>query len=193
MLFRYLVGTGEALGHFALAIQIVGYLVILPYLIGSVALPVLARSAARADGKTRLAARATLIGVPAAGSLLGVLGLWLAPTMTVLIFGERYLETGRILAEAVWLLLPMGVAIGLQQIVFSHRCDPWITSLSSVLGIGTMAALYGPLTDAFSYHGALLATGIGAAIWAAGPVIALVKTGILSLRSVGAIATGARY
>ena len=88
---------------------------------------------------------------------------------------------------------PMGVAIGLQQIVFSHRCDPWITSLSSVLGIGTMAALDGPLTDAFSYHGALLATGIGAAIWAAGPAIALVRTGILSLRSVGAIATGARY
>jgi O-antigen/teichoic acid export membrane protein len=167
--------------------------VILPYLIGNVALPVLARSAARADGKTRVAARATLIGVPAAGSLLGVLALWLAPTMTVLIFGERYLETGRILAEAVWLLLPMGVAIGLQQIVFSHRCDPWITSLSSVLGIGTMAALYGPLTDGLSYHGALLATGIGAAIWAAGPVIALVRTGILSLRSAGAIATGARY
>ena len=190
VLFRYVVGTGGALGHFALAIQIVGYLVIVPYLIGSVALPVLARSAARADGKTRIAARATVMTVPAAGILLGVLALWLAPTVTVLIFGERYVETGRIVAQAIWLLLPIGLAIGLQQIVFSHGGNHRITSVSSVLGIGMMAALYGPLTRALSYHGALVATGLGAAVWAAGPLIALWRAGILSPPPAGAIRSG---
>jgi len=190
VLFRYLVGTGEALGHFALAIQIVGYLVIVPYLVGNVALPVLSRSAARADGKTHIAARATLITVPAATTLLGVLALWLGPAMTVLIFGNRYVETGAIVAEAVWLLLPIGLAIGLQQIVFSHRCDPWTASLSSVLGVLAMAVLYGPLTRALSYHGALAATGIGAALWAAGPVIALSRAGILTRPSAGKIRSG---
>ena len=180
--FRHLVGTGDALGYFALAIQIVGYLLIVPYLVGSVALPVLSRSAAREDGKTRIAAFATLIGVPAASAVLGVLALWLAAPVTALVFGARYLEAGRILAEAIWLLLPLSLAIGLQQIAFSHRGNLRLASLSTILGILAMAALYAPLTQAMSYHGALLATGIGMSIWAGGLVLTLAKAGILAKR-----------
>ena len=71
--------------------------------------------------------------------------------------------------------------------MFSHGCDPWTASLSSVLGIGTMAALYGPLTRALSHHGALVATGLGAAVWAAGSLIALKRAGIVGERSADAI------
>jgi O-antigen/teichoic acid export membrane protein len=143
---------------------------------------VLSRSAAREDGKTRIAALATLIGVPAASAVLGLLALWLAAPVTALLFGARYLEAGRILAEAIWLLLPLSLAIGLQQIAFSHRGNLRLASLSTILGILAMAALYAPLTRAMAYHGALLATGIGMAIWAGGLVLTLGKAGILAKR-----------
>jgi len=180
VLFRQVAGVGDALGHFALSMQMTGYLLTVPYLAGSVALPVLSRSAARDDGKTRSAAKAVLVVIPAIGVGLGLLGTWLAPPLTTLAFGPDYLQAGLILGEAIWLLTPISLAIGLQQILFSRRSNLGLASLSSILGILAMAALYAPLTEALSYHGALLATGIGMTIWAGGLVLALVTAGILA-------------
>ncbi len=182
VLFRQVAGTGDALGHFALSIQIIGYLLTVPVLVGGVALPVLSRSVARGDDKARTAAVAMMICIPTVGVVLGVLGVWLAPPLTTLIFGDRYLPTGRILGEAIWLLTPMSLATSLQQVVFSYSRNMWIASGSTILGVVAMAALYSPLTKALSYHGALLATGIGMTIWAGGLVIALIKGGILAKR-----------
>jgi len=180
VLFRQVAGMGDALGHFALAIQMTGYFLTVPYLVGSVALPVLSRSAARDDGKTRAAAIAMLVTIPAVGILLGLFGIWLAPPLIALVFGADYLQAGRILGEAVWLLTPISLAIGLQQILFSRRLMLRAASLSALLGIASMAALFAPLTRALSYHGALLATGIGMSLWAGGLVMALISAGVLA-------------
>lgn len=180
VLFRQVAGVGDALGHFGLAIQMTGYLLTIPYLVGSVALPVLSRSASRDDGKTRAAAIAMLVTIPVVGVVLGVLGLWLAPPLTAFIFGADYLQAGHILGEAIWLLTPISLAIGLQQILFSRRLRLKMASLSAILGVVSMAALYAPLTRALSYHGALLATGIGMSLWAGGLVMALVLAGMLA-------------
>jgi O-antigen/teichoic acid export membrane protein len=180
VLFRQIAGVGDTLGHFALSMQITGYLLTIPYLVGSVALPVLSRSAVRDDGKTRSAARAMLVAIPAVGAALSLLGTWLAPSLTSLVFGLEYLQAGRILGEAIWLLIPISLAIGLQQVLFSCRANLGLASIFSIVGIVAMVALYAPLTRAFSYHGALLATGIGMSIWAGGIALALVTAGILS-------------
>ncbi|QEX15791.1 hypothetical protein FRZ44_10780 [Hypericibacter terrae] len=180
VLFRQIAGVGDTLGHFALSMQITGYLLTIPYLVGSVALPVLSRSAVRDDGKTRSAARAMLVAIPAVGAALSLLGTWLAPSLTSLVFGLEYLQAGRILGEAIWLLIPISLAIGLQQVLFSCRANLGLASIFSIVGIVAMVALYAPLARAFSYHGALLATGIGMSIWAGGIALALVTAGILS-------------
>jgi O-antigen/teichoic acid export membrane protein len=180
VLFRQIAGVGDTLGHFALAIQMTGYLLTVPYLVGCVALPVLSRSAARDDGKTRTAAKAMLVMIPLIGVLFGLLGIWLAPPLTVLVFGAEYRQAGQVLGESVWLLTPLSLAIGLQQILFSRRLKLGMASLFAILGIAGMATLYAPLTEALSYRGALLATGIGITIWAGGLVLALVTAGILA-------------
>lgn len=180
VLFRQVAGIGDALGHFGLAIQMTGYLLTVPYLVGSVALPVLSRSASRDDGKTRAAAIAMLVTIPVVGILLGVLGLWFAPPLIALVFGADYLQAGHVLGEAVWLLTPISLAIGLQQILFSRRLMLRAASLSALLGMVSMAALYAPLTRALSYHGALLATGIGMSLWAGGLVMALISADVLA-------------
>ncbi|MEX0809111.1 MAG: oligosaccharide flippase family protein [Dongiaceae bacterium] len=182
VLYRQIVGTGDSLGHFALALQIVGYLNIIPYLIGSVSLPVLSRSATRNDGNTRRAAIAVLTAIPLMGIALGLLGLWLAPPLTVMMFGEVYRPTGTILGEAVWLLMPISLAIGLQQVLFSVGRRQWPAAIGALTGIAAMAASYAPLTEAFAYRGALLAIGLGMTIWACGAIVALIRGGLLSAR-----------
>ncbi|QEX21177.1 hypothetical protein FRZ61_10990 [Hypericibacter adhaerens] len=180
VLFRQIAGTGDMLGHFALAMQMMGYLLTVPYLVGSVAMPVLSRSVARDDGKTRHAAKAMLVAIPATGLGLGLLGTWLAPPLIAVAFGADYLPAGQMLGEAIWLLTPISLAVGLQQILFSRRAGLGIASASAVLGVVAMALLYEPLTQTLSYHGALLAIAIGMVVWVGGLVVALFLSGILA-------------
>jgi hypothetical protein len=121
-----------------------------------------------------------LVMIPLIGVLFDLLGIWLAPPLTVLVFGAEYRQAGQVLGESVWLLTPLSLAIGLQQILFSRRLKLGMASLFAILGIAGMATLYAPLTEALSYRGALLATGIGITIWAGGLVLALVTAGILA-------------
>lgn len=168
-------GGKEQRGPFALAMQILGYLLIVPYLAGNVALPVLSRSASRRDGKTRRAAIASLIGIPAVGLVIGLLAVLLAPTMARLVFGAQYTLTGAMMQEAVWLLIPASVAMSMQQIEFSTSGRSKIGTTSAIVGMAAMAALYAPLSHSWNYHGALIATGIGLVIWAAGLVISVLS------------------
>jgi O-antigen/teichoic acid export membrane protein len=172
VLYRQLLGTGDDLGHFALAMQVIGYLVVIPVLAGNAALPVLSRSAAREDGKDRMVALAMLLFIPAIGVLVSLFGMWLAAPLTAIIFGAKYVHAGVILSEAIWLLTPFSLAIGLQQLVFARGSRIRI-SLWGILGAITMAALFSPLTQAFYYRGALLATGLGMLVWAIGLMITL--------------------
>ena len=169
VLYRAAGGTRE-LGAFALAMQIIGYLLTVPYLAGSIALPLLARSAARGDGKTRTAARVTLVGIPLVGVVMGLLTWALAPALTRLIFGTAYHQTGTILTEAIWLVIPMSVAVGMQQIGFSTHRSSRLASASAMGGVALMAALFVPMTHRWGFHGSLVATGAGMTLWAGGAV-----------------------
>ena len=180
VLYRQTFGTGEDLGYFSLSIQVIGYLVIIPYLAGSAALPVLSRSAARGDGKDRTVALAMLTLIPTIGVVLAAVGMWLAPLLTELIFGVNFGYAGIILSEAIWLLIPFSLVIGLQQIAFA-RGSHVVVSLPGILGAVVMTGLFVPLAQALSYRGALLATGLGMTVWAGGVVIALIRRGFFKL------------
>lgn len=179
VLFRLFMGTGENLGHFAVAIQVVGYLVVVPYLAASAALPVLSRSAARGDSKDRSAILAMLFLIPCGGAAIGSLGMMLATPLAVFALGAEYGGAGAVLSEAIWLLIPFSLAMGLQQVVFAHRRHISVVSFSGVLGGATMAVLFVPLTQALSYRGALIAIGAGMLVWVGGLIIFLVKSNLI--------------
>lgn len=179
LLFRLLMGTGEDLGHFAVAIQVVGYLVVIPYLAASAALPVLSRSAARGDRKDRSAILAMLFLIPCGGAAIGSLGMMLATPLAVFALGPEYGGAGAVLSEAIWLLIPFSLAVGLQQVVFAHRRHITVVSFSGVLGGATMAVLFAPLTQTLSYRGALIAIGAGMLVWVGGLLISLVRSDLI--------------
>jgi O-antigen/teichoic acid export membrane protein len=188
VLFRQVTGVGDTLGHFALAIQMMGYLLTFPYIVGTVALPVLSRYAATGGTSTKDTVIRLSLVTFAFGVVSGLFAMWLAPAVTALIFGQEYRESGRILGEAIWLLIPFSLAIGFQQILFSLRVKLRLASLFAVLGVLAMAVLFLPLTKAWTYHGALLATGIGMALWALGLLVTLAASGGLSRSFRGAFA-----
>ena len=179
VLYRLTIGSGEELGNFTLSIQVVGYLLAVPFIVATTALPVLSRSAARKDGKDAAIAVKTLIWIPVISLVFSAVGMWLAPPLTILVFGAEFAQAGVILSEAIWLLPPFILATGLQQIVFARSHDV-NASLPALLGAIAMLVLFSPLAQILFYRGALLAVGVGLVTWSIGLVLILVKRRVLT-------------
>ena len=109
-----------------------------------------------------------LAGICFSGILLSLLVTFLAQPIVVLIFGESYLPSAMMLAEAVWLVPLMGLAVGLQQLIFAKDKALAAASFSGFAAILAMVAVFPYLTSTLSYHGVLLAAGIGMSVWVAG-------------------------
>lgn len=183
LLFGYFGDTGAALGHFALAFQLVGHVQIIPYLLGVAALPVLSRSAMRRDGKDRTLALVILATVPVAGIVFVALGALIGPAVITLLFGEEYAFTADVLVPALWLLIPLGIAVMLQQFSVAATQQSLLGTVAPLAGIVVMALLYGPMTASQGYKGAILATGVGMTVWAGLVLGSLLRTGFFRRRS----------
>lgn len=183
LLFGQLEGMGATLGFFALSFQLVGYVQIVPTVIGGAALPVLSRSAARADGKDRLVALALILLVPAGGALIAISGAWWSEPLMSFVFGAPYAPAGDIFAAALWLLIPMCLAVLLQQFVFSSAFRSILGALSPLLGVAAMSACFPLLPGWLDYRGAILAIFIGMSVWVVGTATALIRSGFFSPRA----------
>ena len=160
---------------------------VVPYLAASVGLPLLSRSAARRDGKTAVAIRLVLIAVPLGGAVLGLLTWVLAPTLVDLVFGSEYSTAGDMLRLGVWLLVPMTIAISMQQIIFAGREARWLSIAPAVAGVVVMAAAFIPATVSWDYAGAFAATGLGLVVWASGAVVLGRRAGLRAGRRVATL------
>ena len=178
VLYEKALGTGDRLGHFALGIQIIGYLIVIPLFISNTALPVLTRSALRDDGKDRRALLALLLFVPAGGVALGVLGAWLTTPVTLLLFGEKFLRSAAVIGDSLWLFAPFSLSIILQQFIFA-RWRSFAAPLAGLLGAALAAGLFFPLVRAWDYRGGLIAVGVGLVFWMGGLIAILVRKGAL--------------
>lgn len=177
ILFRHTAGLTETLGFFALALQMIGYLQVVPYIVSTVALPVLARSAARQDGKDGQAALVILALVPLVGAVLAIAIGVVAEPMVSSLFGRDYAPAATMLGHAAWLLIPISLAISLQQFIYakgSRSFGSWASPLAGMLAGGLLIFT---LAQPLGYIGVLLGMGLGTSIWAAGAFGVLVSSG----------------
>lgn len=184
LLFGYFGEAGPVFGHFALAFQLIGHLQVIPYLVGTAALPVLSRSAVRKDGKDRMLALAMLVTVPAAGGILVALAVMVAPPLVIALFGDAYTATATVLIVGLWLLIPLSLAVLMQQFTFAATQRPLLGILAPLAGVVVMALLFGPMTVEQGYIGAIVATGVGMAVWAGIALYSLLRMGFFKPRSV---------
>jgi len=182
VLYRQVEGTGDSLGYFALAFQLIAYLQLAPYMFALGSLPALSRSAAREDGKDRSAALSLTFMIPLAVAVLAILARWISEPVVEAIFGTRYVSAANVFAEALWLLIPMSLAMLLQQIVFARKIHAALGVAAPLLGVTTMAASFPALTHALDQSGSLIAVALGFSVWLACIAAELARAGFFTTR-----------
>jgi O-antigen/teichoic acid export membrane protein len=152
------------LGQFALAYQTCMYLLVVPYLIASVMLPVVSRAATRGDGRdialVGLLVRATCIG----GALLVIVLAPAIPPLTLAVFGPRYSHAGELLQAALWLAIPFAAVNFILSLFFARHAYASI-GIHATLGALLMLATMIPAVHFAGHTGAVLSVGAGLSVW----------------------------
>ncbi len=180
VLFRHVAGTEGSLGQLALALQAVVLVCTVPWSIGSAALPVLSRSAAREDGKVlRFADGMLRLGL-LLGAAAGLTGMAVGPWLVDAIFGSRYGPAGQLLGPALWLLVPLTAGTATSQVflVWGRFVPPALCALAGAL---VLTLTLPGLAPAMGAGGALLAAGAGMCVWALSLIALLARSGGLDL------------
>jgi O-antigen/teichoic acid export membrane protein len=180
ILFRQVEGTSMSLGYFALALQLVASLQIIPYAIATASLPVLSRSAARGDGKDRAAVLLLVAVIVLAGAVLATGASFFVSPLVEGLFGARYASAAILLSDALWLLIPISISMLLQQILFSNSIRSKLGAAAPLLGVTAMVILFPRLTLAAGHSGAFLAMAIGISIWLLCTASVLIRAGFFS-------------
>ena len=180
VLFRHVPSASDTLGQLALALQLFGLLLTVPLSIGTVALPILSRSAARQDGKdlrfVEVMLRITLILV----AIVGLCGMALGPWLVTLVFGNQYSLAGHLLGPVLWLLIPFAMAISTSQVLIG-RGHFVASSFCAFCGALVLTLALPPIANELGPYGALLATGLGMSLWAVTLIALLVWSSGLEL------------
>lgn len=192
VLFRSVAGGDVPFGQFALAMQPLALVSVLPVALGTAAQPALTRSALRGDGKDLIYARTIQRFALVIGTVAGLAGLAFGAPLFRLVFGERFLPAGELVGLTLWCLVPMLAGFAFPPVLVA-RGRFRVQMLASVAGAVAMTVLVPALGASAGAPGAILAVGIGYALT---PLIAWLYaarqgwTGPLSamLRPAGAMA-----
>jgi O-antigen/teichoic acid export membrane protein len=178
VLFRHFNGISPSLGYFALAFQIVTFLLNVPYVVAYASLPVLARSAARKDGKDRAAALVLIAVIVFGGAIAAIAGSLVAAPFVGEMFGRRYIPSALILSEGLWLLIPGSLALLLQHLLFSNGVRSASSTVAPCIAVATMVLAFPELTRANGSMGALASVGLGLTLWAIIAAAEAIRTGV---------------
>ncbi len=161
--FRHLTSDDNALGQLALAMQVLFMLSQIMFALGSVALPVLSRSAVRQDGKDCLFAETAIRFSLFFGTAFALLGMAFGPWLTVNIFGGRYIQAGGLVGPVLWLIVPWATGHVLARVLMARKLDSQLF----------FCALAGAIIFSLSISEAVLRCGVEGAIWSAGTGMSL--------------------
>jgi len=179
VLYRYTDTTDTNLGQLAVAMQALAILAIIPWSIGSSALPILSRAADRGDGKDQLFVEGmTRLGFLFAATA-GLIGMTLGPWLIGLVFGAKYTLAGTLLGPVLWLLAPLTVATSASQVILARGLYK-TSAICAFIGATGLTASLPSLTTAFGPLGPIIATGIGMTLWATALLVAVNTSGGLS-------------
>lgn len=166
LLFKQIDEAGTELGQFAVAYQACGYLLVIPYLFFSTALPVLARSLARGDGQdlvlSALLLRAILILGTAALLMMGPFVPW----AMIVVFGRTYAGASELMQHGLWLIIPFSGSSLLAQLFFIRK----LAVIPGIAGVGAtlvMVVSFGPAAKAWGGMGAMMSIALALTTWLA--------------------------
>lgn len=164
VLTKHLLGDGAAIAQLAVALQVLLLSSAMPMSIGMAALPVLARSIEREDGKDAGFAEAMFRVAFVVTGGASFLMMSFAPAVVTVVLGDLYGEAGELARWVLWLLLPLSVGHVSARILES-RGRYILSSLSSLAGATVLTAALPFLVIEFGLSGALLAAGGGLLVW----------------------------
>ena len=165
MLFRHVVGIGDALGNFALGFQIVTYLLTIPYVVSQAALPVLSRNMAIDIHKTRKVVTILAAPILLGGAAVALTGSLVTGLFIVALFGPAYASAAAVLGWGLWLLIPASLAMLVQQMLFTTSKRSIAAALAPVAGVACMCLVFPQFVRAEGAQGALWAISWGLVVW----------------------------
>lgn len=185
LMYRHSEGVGVGLGELALALQAFFILGAALNEFGNAALPVLARSVARGDGKTDYFIRTALRAGLLMGGAAAIAGMALGPWLIDGLFGPGYALTASLLPWTLLLIGPYFMMTSLTSMVVAHGRYDVIVGYSAG-GAAAFTLCFPLLVGAFGLKGVVMAIGIGQVVVIAGQILILRR--YHSVRFLGIIA-----
>jgi O-antigen/teichoic acid export membrane protein len=176
ILFKHSKSTGASLGQFGLVMTAFSLVASTVGSFGAASIPVLSRSVERSDGKDTLYVEMLLrvfIFFGAAGALfLSATGPWL----THRIFGAAYSEAGAMLGTMAWISI-LWACGSILWTVFMADSRLMLPLVLLTTGAGVMTLSLPSMAASWGAFGALLANGLGIAVWAVGFAVLFASAG----------------
>jgi O-antigen/teichoic acid export membrane protein len=163
LLFAGVTPDAARVGQFALAMQAMLILSLVPQALGAAAQPALTRSAGRGDGRDREYAGLLQRLAFAGGAAAGLCGLALGPPLFTAVFGPAYAEAGALAGLSLWCLVPVTAGFA-WPMVFVARGELGGQVAQSVVATAALALLLPALAARLGAPGAVLAAGVAYAI-----------------------------
>ncbi|MGD2119857.1 MAG: oligosaccharide flippase family protein, partial [Chromatiales bacterium] len=158
ILYRH--SNAPEMGSFAILIQLLVTLSMLPLAVTQSLLPALTRAFLRSDSKDYLYeryARRVILGL---GGIVAAFAAWLGPVLVPLILGDNYQIAGDFLGVALLVLAVVSVAI-IQQQVLIARGKHWPGMVISFVSLLLMLVVWQLLSDSMGIAEMFVVMGCG--------------------------------
>ena len=170
VLFRNLTSDGILFGQYALAMQALTIMTIVPMALSRAVFPALRRSVSRSDGRDDQFAALIQKIAPLAGAAAGMLGAALGEPLVSWLLGEPFRTAGKLVGLTFWCLIPLTAAVGYPEILIAQGRFRTMV-IFNVAGAATMTLLTFALVPAWGVMGAIGAALIGFCVAPAGAFI----------------------
>ena len=181
ILFGQLTNINDQLGPFAMAMQLLFLVALIPWAVAQAALPPLSRAVSKASGHDRRFAETVPRIAILVGTALTLGALALGPAVIELLLGSHFAVTGQLLGPLMLVLIPLSISHALAQLfIASHRLRTHL--FSATLGAVGMTLTLPPLVTWLGATGATIAAGFGFGLWCSAQWLALSRHDRLNWR-----------
>lgn len=176
VLGRYLLEDPAQLGQLVVAIQMLGYVAVVPQVVAVAAVPVLARTIQRGDGKDVTFLSIAIRTAMVLGALAALTGAAFGESVVRLLLGSSYAEAASLVAQILWAAIPYAVSIIAVQTLMTRREVGAALTVTLVSGIGYTTLLV-LLLQSRTVHVVPWGVVVGLSLWTIGLVGLLCRSG----------------
>ncbi|REJ82771.1 MAG: hypothetical protein DWQ36_05890 [Acidobacteria bacterium] len=178
---RHLHPDGAGLGHLAISLQVLMLVALVPNSVAHAALPVLGRRGERSNRQAASYLSVSLRSAIIGGAAFGILGTTLSPELVPVLLGQSYEPLGWLLTWGLWMVIPMTVSTLCHSALLARGLLRE-ASLGLVAGFVATTLVLVLRVGSDGASAALLAIGIGLALWALSSMIATVAKVLIDVK-----------